>query len=60
MEEIRIHRTFEKDGEVVVSGLPCGKSQSVELAVLIKDTESSSRSDKTPKPLRQSDLVGLP
>jgi hypothetical protein len=59
MEAIRLHKTVEKDGEVVVTGLPCRKGQSIEMIVLLSDTEPSSRPYLTAKKLRQSDLVGL-
>ena len=59
MEAIRLHKTVEKDGEIVLTGLPCRKGQSVEMIVLIDDVKSSARPSLTARQLRQSDLVGL-
>ncbi len=59
MEAIRLHKTVEKDGEIVLTRLPRRKGQSVEMIVLIDDVKSSTRPSLTAKQLRQSDLVGL-
>lgn len=59
MEAIRLHKTVEKDGEIMLTGLPCRKGQSVEMIVLIDDVESSARPYLTAKQLSQSGLVGL-
>ena len=42
MEAIRLHKTVEKDGEIVLTRLPRRKGQSVEMIVLIDDVKSST------------------
>ncbi|MBI2266199.1 MAG: hypothetical protein HYU64_13660 [Armatimonadetes bacterium] len=36
MEAIRLRKTVEKDGEIVLQGLPCKKGESVEMILLIE------------------------
>ena len=37
MEAIRLHEIVEKDGEILVTGLPCKKGQTVEMILLMID-----------------------
>ncbi len=59
MEAIRIHKIVEKDGEIVVTGLPFRKGQGVELTVRAETTASESRPYMTARQLLESELVGL-
>ena len=59
MEAIRIHKIVEKDGEILVTGLPYKKGQNVEIILI---SESATRSKKRPLTASQilhSGLVGL-
>ena len=59
MEAIRLHRVIEKDGEIVVTGLPCKKGESVEMILLIEPSVGRDRLALTARLLRCSGLVGL-
>ncbi len=59
MEAIRLHKVLERDGEVVITGLPCKKGQSVEVILLIEPTGAHRRPLLTAKQLRHSEVVGL-
>jgi hypothetical protein len=57
MEALRFHKLIEKDGQMVLTDLPCKKGQEVELILLLEPYPSSS--GKTAKDMLHSDLVGL-
>lgn len=59
MQAIRVHKTVEKDGEILLTGLPCRKGQSVEMIVLLESPAMSTRRYLTAKELLHSDLVGI-
>ena len=59
MEAVRLHKIVEKDGEIVVTGLPCKKGQSIEVIVLVEPLSGDERPFLTAKELRHSELVGL-
>ena len=59
MEAIRFHKIVEKDGEIVVKGLPFKKGQHVEMIVLSDSSGISQRPPLTAKKLLNSELVGL-
>ena len=59
MEAIRLHATIEKDGEIVVTGLPCQKGQTVEMIVLIEPSVIESQPVSTASCLLRSELIGL-
>ncbi len=59
MEAIRLHTTIEKDGEIVVTGLPCLKGQTVEMIVLIEPPVVEGQSPATARHLLHSELIGL-
>lgn len=59
MEAIRIHKTVEKDGEILVTGLPFRKGQDIELIVLPETRPSNERPPLTSRDLLNSGLIGL-
>ncbi|MDE3088883.1 MAG: hypothetical protein KGJ80_05820 [Chloroflexota bacterium] len=59
MEAIRIHKTIEKDGEILVTGLPFRKGQDIELIVLPETRASNERPPLTSRDLLNSGLIGL-
>ncbi len=59
MEAIRLHKMVEKDGEIVITGLPCKKGQAVEMIILLEPTAVADRSRSSARRLLQSELVGL-
>lgn len=59
MEAIRLHKVIEKDGELVVTDLPCKKGQHVELIVLTESSAELNRSPLTARRLLDSGLVGI-
>ena len=59
MEPIRVRQVVERDGEVLITGLPFKKGQQVDLVVLIEPTETSGRPPLTARALLDSGLVGL-
>jgi hypothetical protein len=59
MEATQIQQVMTKDGEVLITGLPYKKGQSVEIIVLPRSTTSAPRARLTVGRLRQSGLIGL-
>ena len=59
MEAVRVHKVVEKDGEILVTGLPCKKGQQVEMIVLIEPAGMSEHPRLTARQLLHSGLVGL-
>ena len=59
MEAIRLHQVVEKDGELIVTDLPCKKGEAVEVIILTESGAETSRFSRTAKQLRDSALVGL-
>ena len=59
MEAIQVQQVISKDGEVLLTGLPFKKGQSVEIIVLPQPTTSAARTHLTVGRLRQSGLIGL-
>ena len=59
METVRLHKVVEKDGEILVTGLPCKKGQSVEMIILIEPAAAPDHSLSTARRLLRSDLIGL-
>ena len=59
MEAIRIHKIVEKDGEILVTGLPYKKGQSIEVILLPESSTKSMRKNLTAKELLNSGLIGL-
>ena len=59
MEAIRLHKVVEKDGEILVTGLPCKKGQSVEVILLIGPSAMSEQPPLTARWLLHSEIIGL-
>jgi hypothetical protein len=59
MEAVRLQRVIEKDGELLITNLPCKKGQRVEVIVLTETPETIASAHLTAKQLLESDLVGL-
>jgi len=58
MEAIRLHKVVEKDGEILLTGLPCKKGQRVEMILLIEPSIMPGR-HLTARQLLHSELIGL-
>jgi len=58
MEPIRIHKVVQKDGEILVTGLPCKKGERLEVIVL-PEAPAADRPPITARKLLQSGLIGL-
>jgi|RhiMethySRZTD1v2_1073278.scaffolds.fasta_scaffold4101915_2 hypothetical protein len=58
MDTIRIRAIVERDGEIVVQGLPCKKGQQVDVTVQIP-AELTRATPLTARALLDSELVGL-
>ena len=59
MEAIRLHKVVERDGEILVTGLPCKKGQYVEMILLIEPSARPRRPYLTARRLLHSGLIGL-
>lgn len=59
MEAIKIEKTLEKDGEIVLKGLPYRKGQKVELIVLSGVSTETKPLGIPASELLKSGLVGL-
>jgi hypothetical protein len=59
MEAVRLQRIIEKDGELLLTELPCKKGQRVEVIVLAEPPASPQPSRLTAKRLLESGIVGL-
>jgi len=59
MEAIRIQKLVEKDGEILMKGLPCKKGQHVEMILLIEPSGTPLQGHVTADRLRRSGLIGL-
>ena len=59
MHTIRVHKVVDKDGEILVRGVPCKKGQHVEVIMLIEPPSDSSASYPTARQLLESELIGL-
>ncbi len=64
MEAIRLQQVMEKDGEILMRGLPCMKGQRIEMIVLFDPRNipmrfSTPKRQLTVQQLRQSGLIGL-
>jgi hypothetical protein len=59
MEAVRLHRVIEKDGELLITDLPCKKGQRVEVIVLPEPPAAPQPPRLTAKRLLESGLVGL-
>ena len=59
MEAVQVKQVITKDGEVLLTGLPFKKGQSVEIIVFPQPTTPLPRARLTVGRLRQSGLIGL-
>jgi hypothetical protein len=59
MEAVQVKQVIAKDGEVLLTGLPFKKGQSVEIFVFPQPTTPLPRARLTVGRLRQSGLIGL-
>jgi hypothetical protein len=59
MEAVQVKQVITKDGEVLLTGLPFKKGQSVEIIVLPQSMIPLPRARLTVGRLRQSGLIGL-
>jgi len=59
MESIRLHKMVEKDGEILVTGLPWKKGQEVEMILRPEPGAPPARPYLTARRLLDSGLVGL-
>ena len=59
MEAVQMRKVMTKDGEVLITGLPYKKGQSVEIIVLPQCPGASPRAPLTVGRLRRSGLIGL-
>ncbi|MFC1717890.1 hypothetical protein ACFL6S_29790 [Candidatus Poribacteria bacterium] len=59
METIRLHKIIEKDGEILVTGLPYRKGQRLEMILLPESPSTYPKPRLTAIQLLRSELVGL-
>ncbi|MBI5650131.1 MAG: hypothetical protein HZC40_06770 [Chloroflexi bacterium] len=59
MEAIRLHQVIEKDGEILITGLPFRKGQRVEMIVLPDAPAPGERPPLTARALLESGLIGI-
>jgi len=59
MGAIHFHKIVEKDGEILVTGLPCRKGQHVDMVLLIEPSDRSEHPCLTARRLLSSELIGL-
>lgn len=59
METMQVKQVMTQDGELLITGLPYKKGQSVEIIVFAPPTVSAPRPRLTVGRLRRSGLIGL-
>ena len=59
MEAIRLYKVVEKDGEIVLTGLPCRKGQHIEIILLPESSALPTKHRLTASSLLHSELIGL-
>ena len=59
MEAIRFHQVVKKDGELLVTDLPCKRGEAVEVIILPASDTGPPRFPRTARQLCDSELVGL-
>jgi len=59
MEAVQVQQVISKDGELVVTGLPYKKGQTVAVIVVLQPTTSPPRAHLTVGHLRRSGLIGM-
>ena len=59
MEAVQVRQVIVKDGEVLITGLPYKKGQTVQVVVFLQPTTPLPRARLTVGRLRQSGLIGM-
>ena len=59
MEAMQVKQVMTQDGELLITGLPYKKGQSVEIIVFVPPTVPAPRAHLTVGRLRRSGLIGL-
>ena len=59
MGAVRLQRVIEKDGELLLTDLPCKKGQQVEVIILSEPLASPQLQRLTAKRLLESRVIGL-
>jgi len=59
MEAIRLRKIIQKDGEILLTGLPVKKGESVEMILLVEPLTISERPKLTAHKLLHSELIWL-
>lgn len=59
MEALQLRQVIAKDGEVLITGLPYKKGESVEITVVVRPTTVLPRQRLTVGHLRRSGLIGM-
>lgn len=59
MEAIHLHAVVEKDGEIVVTGLPYKKGEAVKVILFPRSRTKPRKRSMTAGELRHSKIVGL-
>ncbi len=59
MEAVQVQQVISKDGELVVTGLPYKKGQTVAVIVVLQPTTATPRARLTVGRLRRSGLIGM-
>ena len=59
MEAIRLHKIIEKDGEIMVTGLPYRKGQRIEMILLPESSVKPPKPYLTANQLLHSELIGI-
>ena len=59
MDAIRIQKIVEKDGEILMKGLPFKKGQHVEMILLVEPSGAPEQRHMTSDQLSSSRLIGL-
>ena len=59
MDAIRIQKVVEKDGEILMKGLPFKKGQRVEMILLVEPSDTPGQNRATSERLSRSKLIGF-
>lgn len=59
MEAVQVRQVIVKDGEVLITGLPYKKGQTVQVVVFLQPTTPLPRARLTVGHLRRSGLIGM-
>lgn len=59
MEAVAVRQIIAKEGEVLITGLPYRKGETVQIIVFLQPTTPSPRARLTVRHLRRSGLIGM-